>query len=109
MLFRSLGREVPLNMYTDSKSLFDTITKRSQTSEKRLLIDLTAVREAYRRREITNVAWVRSEYNLADAMTKIVKDSILDDVLTSGKLDHPIEQWIVYEESSREKKNSGVL
>lgn len=90
-----LGRKVNLNMYTDSKSLFDTIITRSQTSEKRLLIDISSVREAYRKKEISNVAWVRSEYNLADALTKESKENILNSVLETWLLNHPVEQWII--------------
>ena len=90
-----LGRLIPVRMLTDSKSLFDTITRRSQTSEKRLLIDLATVRDSYRRKEITDVAWIRSEYNLADSMTKSSRENILTEVLHTGVLNHPIEQWIV--------------
>ena len=90
-----VNRSIPIRMYTDSKSLFDTITKRSQTKEKRFMIDLFTVRQAYKNKEISNVAWVRSEYNLADAMTKTSKNDSLDRVLETGVLDHPVEQWIV--------------
>ena len=40
-------RSIPLAMFTDSKSLFDVNTKWSQTQERRLMIDLQAVRDAY--------------------------------------------------------------
>ena len=89
-------------MYTDSKSLFDTITKRSQTSEKRFLIDLATVREAYRRKQIDNVAWVRSEYNIADSMTKEKRSECLHYVLEKGILNHPVEQWIVRVDSKED-------
>lgn len=91
----ALGKRIPVRMYTDSKSLFDTITKRSQTSEKRLLIDLATVREAYRKKEIDNIAWIRSECNLADGMTKEKRKECLSRVLEKGILDHPVEQWII--------------
>ena len=89
------GQRIPVHMYTDSKSLFDTITRRSQNSEKRLLIDLATVRDSYRRKEITDVTWVRSQFNLADSMTKEIKNNILSRVLETGVLNHPVEQWIV--------------
>eukprot|EP00172_Hildenbrandia_rubra_P000685 Plantae.Rhodophyta-Hildenbrandia_rubra.ctg13760.p1 GENE.Plantae.Rhodophyta-Hildenbrandia_rubra.ctg13760~~Plantae.Rhodophyta-Hildenbrandia_rubra.ctg13760.p1 ORF type:complete len:195 (-),score=19.65 Plantae.Rhodophyta-Hildenbrandia_rubra.ctg13760:621-1205(-) len=90
-----VSRVLPVHMYTDSKSLLDTITQRSQTREKRLLIDLAMARDAYKKKEINNVGWVRSANNLADPLTKAVKDSILDKVLNSSILDHRTEQWIV--------------
>jgi hypothetical protein len=45
-------RSVDILMYTDSLSLFDVITKSSTTAEKRLMIDVVVVREAYDRMEI---------------------------------------------------------
>ena len=114
-----VNRDVPLHMYTDSKSLFDTITRRSQTQEKRLLIDLATVRDAYRSKEISNVAWIRSEYNLADPMTKHCSNHFLE-VIDTGVLDHPVEQWIFRKKEvdpkvgspkgkSRKKENSGSV
>ncbi len=42
-LERILERRVPLAMFTDSKSLFDIITKCSHTQEKRFMIDLQSI------------------------------------------------------------------
>jgi hypothetical protein len=69
-LKESLGINVPLLMLTDSKTLFDVITKASYTQEKRILIDLAAAREGYRRRDIDDIGLVSSEENLADGFTK---------------------------------------
>eukprot|EP00171_Calliarthron_tuberculosum_P022791 IDg22791t1 len=46
-LQRILQRRVALQMLTDSKSLFDIITKCSNSTERRLMIDMEAIREAY--------------------------------------------------------------
>ncbi len=61
-----LGKSIPLTMFTDSKSLFDVITKCSITTEKRLMIDIKSVREAYDRQEGSDVGFLRSEFNAAD-------------------------------------------
>lgn len=42
-----LNRQVPLKLFTDSKSLFDGIVGLNFTNEKRLLIDLQMLRQAY--------------------------------------------------------------
>ena len=47
-------------MLTGSLQMFDVITKASYTSEKRLMIDVAATREAYGRDEISNVGLVSS-------------------------------------------------
>lgn len=57
----TLKRPVCLNIFTDSKSLFDIITKCSSTTEKRLLIDIQTVREAYERFEFSDVGFVRTK------------------------------------------------
>jgi hypothetical protein len=51
-----LKRSVDILTYTDSPSLFDVIKKSSTTPEKRLMIDLVVVREAYDRTEIAQLA-----------------------------------------------------
>ena len=80
---------------TDSKSLFDTVTKLSATSEKRLLINVSSIREAFQKGDIFNIAHISSEYNLADAFTKRMKPTFLQEVMTTGFLKHPINQWII--------------
>jgi hypothetical protein len=47
-----LNTDVPLVICTDSKSLYDCLVKLGTTQEKRLMIDVMCMREAYKRREI---------------------------------------------------------
>lgn len=83
-------------LFTDSKCLFDTITKLSTVSEKRLLIDIAAIREMYTKGELSNVAHVSSAYNIANVFTKAKADkTMLHQLMETGKLSHPINQWIV--------------
>ncbi len=69
-LFLILGRKVKTLMFTDSKCLFDTITKLTSISEKRLLIDVAAIREMYTSGDLSNVAHISSRHNLANVFTK---------------------------------------
>jgi hypothetical protein len=55
-----LKRSVDILMYTDSLSLFDLITNSFTTAEKRLMIDLVVMKEAYDRMEITQLAFLRT-------------------------------------------------
>lgn len=66
-----VGRHIPLAMLTDSRSLFDVITKHSSTSEKRLMIDIAAAREGYPKLEISDIGLVQREHNEADAFIKV--------------------------------------
>ena len=91
-----LKRKVKTVMFTDSKCLFDTITKLSSVSEKRLLIDIAAIRETYSNGDLSNVAHVASAHNLANVFTKFKADStMLNGLMASGNLTHPISQWIL--------------
>ena len=67
---RMLGIDLPLVLCTDSKSLYECLVKLGTTQEKRLMIDIMCLRQAYERREIAEVRWIKGESNPADAMTK---------------------------------------
>ena len=82
-----LKQRIPLSLFTDSRSLFDVIKKSSSTSEKRLMIDITSVRKAYENQEISDVGFVRSNHNPADALTKTSKCKALDTIIHTGKCD----------------------
>lgn len=46
---------LPVKLYTNSKILFDFITKNSVTAEERLMIDIRCLREAYQSMHINDV------------------------------------------------------
>jgi hypothetical protein len=75
-----------LTIATDSQSLFNAIARGSATSERSLLIDLAVVRQGYPAHEIDNLVFVRSEDNLADALTKRMEPHALLDLMRTGKL-----------------------
>lgn len=62
------------------------------------MIDIQAVKGAYQSSETIEVAFVRSEYDIADALTKSKSDLIMIDSLNSRKFDQSIEQWIISSE-----------
>jgi len=88
-------RSIPLHLLTDSKALFDIISKGSRTSEKRMMLDIAAAREGFRDKIISDIGFVRSSYNLADGLTKPMQQASLQSVLKSGKLTARAEQWII--------------
>jgi len=89
------NRTIPLHLLTDSKALFDIISKGSRTSEKRMMLDIAAAREGFRDRIISDIGFVRSSDNLADGLTKPMQQAALQRVLQSGKLAPRAEQWII--------------
>lgn len=68
---------IPIVVWTDSYSLYECIVKLGTTKEKRLMIDLTALRQSYERREIHEIRWIHGDDNPADAFTKTNPNSAL--------------------------------
>ena len=63
-------RDMPVILVTDSKSMFDFLHKRRSTpAEKHLRLDLEMIRDEMDESGL-RVMWVRSEQQLADALTK---------------------------------------
>ena len=70
-LEKLLGRrKVAVQLLTNSKSLFDIISKGSRTSEKRVMLDIARARQGYRNFEIDDIGFVRSGDNIADGLTE---------------------------------------
>lgn len=99
MLLRNMKVDIPLFLFTDSKSIFDTVTASKRLRELRLMNEISDVRRAYKDGEITNVAWVRSAQNIADNFTCMKGNDILHNTMSTGKLNFVIEQWVYNEKS----------
>lgn len=81
------GDQVPVHLLTDCKSLFDHLKERgSRNVEKRLAIDLYALREHVESGAISHVCWVPTEHQLADGLTKSMNQKSLVHVLTTGQI-----------------------
>jgi hypothetical protein len=90
-----LSQDIPLQALTDSKSLFDVMTKRSATSERRLMLDIACAQDAWTKQDISDIGFIRSAENIADGLTKQMKQASLLKVLETSQLDVKVEQWIV--------------
>lgn len=88
---RTQRTHIPLSMVTDSKSLFGILTKATCTTEKRFLIDLLMVRDTYKPFEIKKIPLLKSEHNVADALTKAKAHSVLINTILQRKIKQPIE------------------
>ena len=77
--------------------MFDVISKVSRTSEKRIILDMHAVWQAYQAHEILNIGSIRSEDNIADGLTKSKKKAALPNISSTGRHTINFEQWIFRE------------
>jgi len=66
----ALSNEVPLSAYTDSRTVFNTIAKMSNTLEKRLQIDANSLRHSHHKGEIRTLGWIPGDKNPADGLTR---------------------------------------
>ena len=72
--------------YTDNQSLYDAAHSMKQTLEKRLLVDISSIREMIERNEI-KVTWIGKEKQLSDILTKAgVSSKGLLSILSNSKM-----------------------
>ena len=55
---------------TDSRSLYDHVHLKGSFKEKRLVVELNALKEALGNGQLTNLEWVKTEKQLADGLSK---------------------------------------
>ena len=77
---------VPVTLRTDCASLFHHVYLQKAVSEKRLLIELAVIRDAITSGEVTNLEWVATQDQLADALTKSGYSSIFYNSLNNAVL-----------------------
>ncbi|KAF1934617.1 hypothetical protein EJ02DRAFT_490487 [Clathrospora elynae] len=82
---------IPLIVCTDSYSLYECLVKLGTTNEKRLMIDIMALRQSYERREIAEIRWINSNDNPADAFTKATPNRALEQLINSNGLSIRVE------------------
>ena len=61
---------IPLILYTNLKLLFNYLVRLGTTQEKRLIINIICLRQAYKKREITKIKQINGNANPANIITK---------------------------------------
>lgn len=80
-------------MLTHSKSLFDSINKTSSFEEKRLMVDITCFRNGFKTEEILDFGFIRTEYDPADALKKLMKSISLNLILKDNRAFRQRQTW----------------
>lgn len=88
------NRYIPLTVYTDSKSLYDCVIRLGMTLEKRMMIDVMVIRDAYEERELTEIKWITGDTNPADSMTKIKCNDALKDLIDTNMIKVSVKEWV---------------
>lgn len=87
-----LGVVLPIELLTDAHSLFEVISKGTTTLEKRLMIDIRAMREAFDDRTIKFLGRIDRKYNIGDPLTKFDSNSMMKSFMETGRIDYNVDQ-----------------
>lgn len=85
---------LPSVVCTDLFSLYNCLVKLGTTREKRLMIDIIAIRQLYEKRELSEIRWINGNDNPADAMTKANPNKALQKFIDTNNLNIRIEGWV---------------
>lgn len=85
---------IPTIVCTDSYSLYECLVKLGTTKEKRLMIDILALRESYEKRELQEIRWIDGKDNLADALTKASPNKVLESFISTNEVTVRVEGWV---------------
>jgi hypothetical protein len=68
--------------------------KLGTTKEKRLIIDIMALQEAYERGELMDIRWIDRRDNPADAMTKATANASMEQLINTNELKLRVQGWV---------------
>jgi hypothetical protein len=91
-----LHRTVEMHVFTDSQTLWNSVTSLCKTEEKSLSIDVAGLRQACRTGELRHFGRVQTRYNPADSMTERKASTYLVEILNTGIMTPPVELMIRY-------------
>ena len=90
-----LGTELVIEAMIDSRTVFNVVAKKAKTTERRLQIDIFALRQSYDTGELNRIAWIPGQSNPADPLTKpaLSKSSPLFKIMTTNKFELDPKGW----------------
>ena len=78
--------QTPIIVCTNLYLLYKCLVKLSITKEKRLIINIIALRQLYECKEIIKIQWIDRKDNPADAITKSTLNKALREFINSNQL-----------------------
>ena len=61
---------IPIDCFTDNKSLLDSVQSKKNVDDKRLRIDIAVIKDMLDKKELRSVNWVGTVHQLANCLTK---------------------------------------
>lgn len=104
-----IGRRMFIGAIIDSKTVFDIIAKRSQTTLKRLQIDVLSLRENYDSGDLDNLGWLPGHLNAADSLTeyKLSLISPLYIIMATNRFELKLNGWSARKNDTAHEKEKG--
>lgn len=96
-------------MFTDSKQILTIMTRGKRLTERLLVIEVFAAREAYQRFEIDCVGLIRGEFNASNDLSEVKNNGRLSHLLLVGLDKTSVEQWILRCNFSKDNDNEPVF
>ena len=94
ILDKILNTNILLVLCTDSRSLYQCLVKLDTTQEKRFIINVICLRQAYERREIGEVKQIKKNTNLVDIIIKSKTINVLQTLIDSNKVTMDTEEQV---------------
>ena len=95
MITKQIGiEEIPTIICTDSFSLYECMVKLGTTKEKRLMIDIIAIRQSYEQQELLEIQQINGNDNPANAITKGNLVKALQSLVDTNELVVRVEGWV---------------
>lgn len=60
-----------------------------------MMLDISAAREGFKDKNISDIGFVRSSQNIADGFTKSMSQASIRQVVATGYLNFTPEQWLI--------------
>jgi hypothetical protein len=93
---------VPVVICTNSFSFYECLMKLGTTKEKRLIINIIAIRQAYEQQNVLDIRWIDDRNNPANAITKAGPNRAFEQLINNNKLIMRLQKWV---KRNREKFN----
>lgn len=101
-------KRFPINMFTDSKQVFEAITKGQWTTEKKLIIEVIPTKKASKMFWINAIGLLSGSRNSGDALSKLRHNSAFTLVLAMCTDSTAVFQWVGRSRPHSPKKTTEV-
>jgi hypothetical protein len=79
---------------TNLFSLYEYLVKLGTIKEKRLMINIMALKQAYEQKDVFEIRWINGQDNPADAMTKATSNRALSILIDINRLCLRVQGWV---------------